>query len=233
MLESAIELIDRMPSLPEAIVVWDETWHPGVVGIVASRLVERYDRPAVLIGEGGRGSARTARGIHLYDAISDCAELLTKFGGHRAAAGLRIPFRNVEAFAAALASRIGQDPEFATHFEATLVYDDELAPGDVDDSCFRDIQQLEPFGNGNPEPLFRMTNVRVRTTRVVGGEHLKMRLHEGRFGGLDAIAFKRGELEPDLKERPINLACTWRRTSTPAWEPGAPHSRFRGVDDVI
>jgi single-stranded-DNA-specific exonuclease len=207
-LESAIARIDGMASLPHAIVLADETWHPGVVGIVASKLVERYDRPTVLIGEGGRGSARSARNVHLYDAISDCADHLTKFGGHRAAAGLRIAFKNVELFARALADRVEIDPDFKNQFEATLIYDDELHPADVDDSCFKEIQQLEPFGNGNPEPLFRMTNVRVKNARMVGGEHLKMRLEEGRFGGLEAIAFKRGDVPPDsVKGRPIDLAC--------------------------
>lgn len=209
---SAVTRVEEMASLPDAIVLADETWHPGVVGIVASKLVERFDRPTVLIGEGGRGSARTARGVHLYDAIAGCAEHLTKFGGHRAAAGLRIPFSNVEPFAEALALRVAADPEFATQWESTLFYDDEISPADVDEHCYREVQQLEPFGNGNPEPLFRMPNVRVRTTRVVGGEHLKMRLQEGRFGGLEAIAFKLGELEEQLPPgREIDLACYLER----------------------
>ena len=206
--EQAVKRVDDMPSLPEAIVLSDEEWHPGVVGIVASRLVERYDRPTVLIGEGGRGSARTARGVHLYDAIRDCADHLTKFGGHRAAAGLRIPFSNIDPFADALRARVADDPEFATAWESTLTYDDDLDPREVDDSCFSEIQAMEPFGNGNPEPLFRMANLHVKRARVVGGEHLKMRFQEGRFGGLEAIAFKKGEMEPNLSPgREIEMAC--------------------------
>jgi single-stranded-DNA-specific exonuclease len=204
---SAVALVDGMASLPDAIVLSDEGWHPGVVGIVASKLVERYDRPAVLIGEGGRGSARTARGVHLYDAIHDCAGYLTKFGGHQAAAGLRIPFANVEPFAQDLARRVGADPGFAAHACSTLHYDDELHPRDVDESCYEEIRQLEPFGNGNPEPLFRMTNVHLKNTRVVGGEHLKMRLAEGRFGGLEAIAFKQSQEDWIAPGRSIDLAC--------------------------
>ena len=88
--KAAVAIVDEMKALPSALVLANEEWHPGVVGIVATKLVERYDRATVLIGEGGRGSARTARGLHLYDALADVSHHLTKFGGHRAAAGLRI-----------------------------------------------------------------------------------------------------------------------------------------------
>lgn len=197
--------VDKLATLPEALVLADPAWHPGVVGIVCSRLVERYDRPAVLIGEGGRGSARTARGLHLYDALADCADYLLKFGGHRAAAGLRIPYARVEAFREAFLARVRQDPNYGGETEALLVYDDDLAAADIDDRCYRDIAQLEPFGNGNPEPLFRVPQVRVRQAKVVGEDHLKLRLQEH---DLQAIAFKRGDMQATLPPgRPLELAC--------------------------
>jgi single-stranded-DNA-specific exonuclease len=192
--KSAVAIVDAMETLPHALVLADSEWHPGVVGIVATKLVERYDRATVLIGEGGRGSARTARGIHLYNALNDVSEHLTKFGGHRAAAGLRIAFDRIEAFRSALCTRIEHDERAGLTEESMISFEDELDPDDVDRPFFDALRALEPYGNGNPEPLFRLSNVRVKGATVVGGQHLKMRLFEGRFGGLKAIAFKKGEL---------------------------------------
>ena len=194
----AVRRVDQMTTLPDAIVLDDAEWHPGVVGIVCSKLVERYDRPAILVGEGGRGSARTARGLHLYNALNDCSSLLSKFGGHRAAAGFRIPSSNIEAFRAAFVSRVSGDPDWGQATESTLIYDDDLSPEEIDRDCFFAIRQLEPFGTGNPQPLFRVPSARIKRAARVGNDHLKLRLQEGRFGGLEAIAFKRGELCAEL-----------------------------------
>ncbi|MCB9649305.1 MAG: single-stranded-DNA-specific exonuclease RecJ [Deltaproteobacteria bacterium] len=204
----ACELVESQASLPDAIVLANERWHPGVVGIVCSKLVERFDRPAVLIGEGGRGSARSARGLHLYDALVDCAEHLTKFGGHRAAAGMRIPFAHVDAFRAAFLTRVKADPDFGAVTESTLMYDGDIAPEDVNEGWYRELMRLEPFGLGNPEPLFRLRGVRLRSLRVVGVDHLKLRLQEGRFGGLSCIAFKMGEKAESLAPgAPVEMAA--------------------------
>jgi single-stranded-DNA-specific exonuclease len=205
---AAVAIVDPMKQLPDALVLADEEWHPGVVGIVATKLVERYDRPTVLIGEGGRGSARTARGIHLYNMLADVSEHLTKFGGHRAAAGLRIARERIEPFRADLCARIAKEIASGLTEESILHYDDDLEPESVDLSFYAELARLEPFGNGNPEPLFRIANVRVRGTRVVGGQHLKLRLVEGRLGGLKAIAFRKGELLDALYPgRAIDLTC--------------------------
>lgn len=204
----ACELVEGLPALPDAIVYANPKWHPGVVGIVCSKLVERFDRPAILIGEGGRGSARTARGLHLYDAINDCSHLLTKFGGHRAAAGMRIPFANVDAFKAAFLERVRADEDYGAATEATLYYDDEIGPEDVDDRWFTELAKLEPYGNGNPEPLFRLKGVRVRHHKIVGVDHLKLRLQEGRLGGISCIAFKMAEHAESLSPgAPIELTA--------------------------
>lgn len=192
--KEAVSMVDAMPALPNALVLAHPEWHPGVVGIVASKLVERYDRATVLIGEGGRGSARTARGIHLYDALADVAHHLTKFGGHRAAAGLRIAFDKIDIFRADFIARVEEAERIGATEEAVLIYDDEIQADDVDDEFYGELRRLEPFGNGNPEPLFRVRSCRVRTSQVVGGAHLKLRLQEGKRGGLKAIAFRRGEM---------------------------------------
>jgi single-stranded-DNA-specific exonuclease len=206
--KEAVAMVDEMSSLPPALVLAHPEWHPGVVGIVASKLVERYDRAAVLIGEGGRGSARTARGIHLYDALAAVASHLTKFGGHRAAAGLRIAFDKVDQFRADFVAQIEAAALAGDTEEAVLVYDAELDPADVDDLFYDELKRLEPFGNGNPEPLFRVQNCRVRTAQIVGGSHLKLRLQEGKRGGLKAIAFKKGELyEAMFPGREVDLTA--------------------------
>ncbi len=194
----AIAQIEAMKSLPEALVLVDETWHPGVVGIVASKLVDLYERPTILIGEGGRGSARTARGVHLYNAMANCAEYLNKFGGHRAAAGMRIAFSKVDAFREAFLKQVEEGID--DDYQPTLLYDDELRPEEIDDQCFNEIHRLEPFGNGNPMPLFKVGGMRVKNARVVGGEHLKLRFWEGRHGGLQAIFFKKGALKESLDQ---------------------------------
>lgn len=205
---AAVEIVDGWSDLPHAIVLADETWHPGVVGIVCSKLVERYDRPALLVGEGGRGSARTAKGVHLYNAINDCSSFLTKFGGHRAAAGFRMPHKNVPEFRDALIARVSKDPDYGKQTESTLVYDDDLSAEEIDFSFHNELRRLEPFGLGNPEPLFRVPNVKVRHSRLLKGDHLKFRIEEGRFGGLNAIAFKRGDLyESMVPGRTLDLAC--------------------------
>lgn len=189
----ACKIVEDLPALPDIIVYANEKWHPGVVGIVCSKLVERFDRPAVLIGEGGRGSARTARGLHLYDALNDCSSFLTKFGGHQAAAGMRIPFSNVDDFRTALLARVQADEDYGTATESTLRYDDEIGPEVVNDEWFSELKKLEPFGNGNSEPAFRLKGIRVGSFRVVGKDHLKMKLQEGARGGLSCIAFKMAE----------------------------------------
>lgn len=203
----ACQIVEDGPGLPDAIVLANPKWHPGVVGIVCSKLVERFDRPTILIGEGGRGSARTARGLHLYDAINDCASWLTKFGGHRAAAGMRIPSANVESFRSAFLTRVKADPDFGAVTESTLTYDDEIGPEEIVPGWYEELALLGPFGNGNPEPLFRLNAVRVRTHKIVGVDHLKLRLEQGRYGGLECIAFKMADHAENLRPgAPIDLA---------------------------
>lgn len=197
--QQAVRLVDAMPSLPPVLVLADEQWHPGVVGICASKLVERYERPTILVGEGGRGSGRTAQGVHLYNAMRDASSHLTKFGGHQAAAGLRIPWSEIDAFRRSMEEAVLRlRPE--DRVEPVLNYDDELSTADIDEALFAELDRLAPFGNGNPEPLFRAQGVAVKRARVVGKSHLKFRVPKGSADSLDAIAFKRAELLSEVEQ---------------------------------
>jgi len=178
-----------------AYVVWGEGWHEGVIGIVASRLVERFGRPVVLIaGEGERwkGSGRSVPSFDLHAGLSACAAHLERFGGHRAAAGLTIRPEELEAFAAA----------FALHADAELDEDD-LAPVTPIDAVVpadaltldlaRELERLAPFGLGNPDVTLLVAGCEAVGASTVGeGKHLRFRVRQnGRDAGT-AIAFGLG-----------------------------------------
>ncbi len=173
------------------LVLARDGWHAGVIGIVASRVVERFHRPAVLValGEGaGKGSGRSIEGFHLYDALAACGEHLARFGGHRHAAGITVERERLPAFREA----------FEAHAGARLT-DEDLVPRcridgwvgerDVTDRAAEDLARLGPFGAGHPEPVFALRGAAARA-RTVGanGAHLKLAL-----GKLDAIGFGMGD----------------------------------------
>lgn len=173
------------------VVLASEGWHPGVIGIVASRVVEEIHRPTVLValGDGeGKGSGRSIPGFHLYEAMLACAPYLTRFGGHRAAAGCSLDparlddFR--EAFDVEARSRLLPDqlvPEVRIDLEVTL--------GEVDSELYRLMKHAAPFGIGNPTPVFASRGVGVHgSPRIVGDRHLRMTLAAGPHR-LEAIGF--------------------------------------------
>ena len=194
----AVALVDAWP--PEkrsrrAYVVWGEGWHEGVIGIVASRLVERFGRPIVVIaGEGERwkGSGRSVPSFDLHAGLAACADQLERFGGHRAAAGLTIHGDRLEAFAEA----------FAAHADVELI-DEDLAPVTRIDAIVpaaaltlelaREIEQLAPFGLGNPDVTLLVAGCEAVGASTVGeGKHLRFRVRQhGRDAG-SAIAFGLG-----------------------------------------
>jgi single-stranded-DNA-specific exonuclease len=167
-----------------ALVVGKDGWHPGVVGIVAGRLAEWYHRPAIVValnGEVGQGSARSVPGFNLVEALRACARGLTAFGGHAAAAGLKLPAAEFPAFAR----------RFDEHCRASLteeqrrkelVLDAEVLLGELTIPVVEAIDRLEPYGVGNPRPLLLAERVRVvGQPRVVGAKdnHLQLRLAQG------------------------------------------------------
>jgi single-stranded-DNA-specific exonuclease len=167
-----------------AIVLASDRWHPGVVGIVASKLVEEYGRPTVLIGlEGdtGKGSGRSIAAFHLYNALVDCQECLVGFGGHEHAAGLRIHREQVPLFEEAL-NRVAREQLTEAACMPSLPIDAEVRLQEIDDTLLEFIARLEPFGEGNPQPVVLARGVEVvGVPTLVGRErqHLRLTLRQG------------------------------------------------------
>ena len=187
-----------------ALVLASEEWHPGVIGIVASKLVDRYARPVVMIaleGDQGRGSARGTEQVHLYQALLACADTLKGFGGHRAAAGLSIARDRVDEFRAAFLGVVKESIAMQPT-EKKIYVDGEVQPSEFDQQLVEQLGVLAPHGLGNPEPLFIARNLTVKSSRTVGRDppyHLKMALAEG-TQTWDAIGFGMGERSKDVIE---------------------------------
>lgn len=185
------------PDADFAVVLASEGWHPGVIGIVASRVAERIHRPTVLValeGERGRGSARSIPGFDLHDAIAACADHLTRFGGHRQAAGLEVERARLGAFREAFREEAARRLAGA-ELRPVLSADLELPLDAVTEDLHRVLEYVGPFGIGNPRPTFVVRDAGVRGARVVGDDHLKLRL--GRDGvELEAIGFGLAERIP-------------------------------------
>ena len=163
-----------------SLVLSAEDWHEGVLGIVASRLVNNYFRPVIVISTKngvGKGSARSIPGFDLYEGLSACSDDLVHFGGHSMAAGMKIELKNIERFKTnfdnTVASRIKP-----ADFIPKLSIDCELGFDDITDSLVDEIESLAPFGNGNPEPLFITKNVEVFSSKIVGKNHRSMLLKQ-------------------------------------------------------
>jgi single-stranded-DNA-specific exonuclease len=197
MIDEAVGLVEAGGGVAErkSIVLASPAFHPGVVGIVASRLVERYYRPTILIaaesGGVGRGSGRSIAGLNLYEALGACREQLVRFGGHRMAAGLSIQLDQVPAFSACFEAAVAARTQ-AHDFVPQVKVDAELTLRAVDARFLADLERLEPYGVGNPEPVFLARAARVRDRKIVGESHLKLLLEQdGRV--LPAIGFGMGD----------------------------------------
>ena len=182
-----------------SIVLADSRWHPGVIGIVASRLVERYHRPAVLIAlENGRGkgSARSIAGFHLYQSLERCRRHLVGFGGHAFAAGLSIAENEVEVFAAAF-EEVARECLSEEDLQPRVLHDGEILLEELSESAVRQLAELAPFGAGNPEPSFLARGGWAQQVQPVGGKHLRFTLRQGGYS-LPCIAFGMAERQQDL-----------------------------------
>ncbi len=213
-LEQALDLMDDYDAgRDRGVVLARSGWHPGVIGIVASRVVERIHRPAVLIAipeEGGmaRGSARSISGFDLLDAVRACGEHLERFGGHRAAAGFDIRPERIDAFRTAFRraalERLPDPPV------PELRIDVEMPLAEVTSDLVRYLAHAGPFGVGNPTPVFAFRGVQAESVRTVGseGSHLKLRLVDS-GSSLDAIGFRMEESHGALARsgEPLDVAA--------------------------
>jgi len=157
-LEEAEEIINRQVNFKDqkVIVIAKDDWHQGVLGIVASKLADRFYRPAIVISlkdDLCKGSARSIRNFHLFDALMDCRELLDSFGGHAHAAGLLITKDNIDEFRKHI-NRLAHDRLSIEDLIPGVDVDAELALSDLSVGTARELEKLEPFGMANPEPLF-------------------------------------------------------------------------------
>ncbi len=179
----AIDLLKKRGAPQSALVVWDETFHTGVIGIVAQRLVEAYYRPAAVMGQDTegvfKGSVRGIKGFNVVEALGAVSEHLIKYGGHEGAGGFAVEEKKLhrfsEAFVAECAKRLK-----TIETEPVAEADTEVDLPDIDVSLVEELKQLAPFGMGNPQPLVLLKDLRVVDVRDIKGAHLKATLTDGK-----------------------------------------------------
>lgn len=207
--EEAVAMMDKQSGFEDrrSIVLSSPNWHQGVVGIVASRMVERYYRPTILVAERedgtGKGSGRSISGFHLLEALHACGGYLQRYGGHRAAAGVTVPLENMAAFAAAFEQAATvqlADQELIPQ----LLLDAELEPRELTLQLVAELQSLGPFGMGNPTPVLLLKAMQVLDVRTFGQGNVNLRFQK------DGVQFRAvgwgmaGRGVPAL----VDLACT-------------------------
>lgn len=206
-----------------AIVLAGVGWPTGVVGIVAAKLVDKYQRPAFVIGVDpvnglGRGSARTVPGVNLYKALNEAAQqpgILGRYGGHAAAAGFTIQRENIEALAEALGTVCAKLAEGSGPTPTGREVDAEVRLADVDERLATELAGLGPFGQQNPAPVLVTRNAKVTAVRRVGNDkHLKLTLEDDRGTSRGAIGFHLGDRDVEMGAR-LDLAfvptvSTWQ-----------------------
>lgn len=206
-----------------AFVLSSQEWHPGVIGIVASRIVDAYYRPAALIAvkDGvGKGSARSIPGFDLYKGLAQCSDLLLGFGGHKYAAGLTVAEEQIPRLRKRL-STVVMDQMKSDGFVRTLTIDAPVSFDDLSFERMHDIERLAPYGQGNPEPRFGTKGLEVVSLRPVGSNrHVKLRLRQGDTLSFDAIAYGKADALMDRLRTGSRVAAvfspkfnTWNGTT--------------------
>lgn len=193
---AAVESDPSLPSL-SAIVLADSGWHPGVLGIVASKIAQRYHRPTVLLqieGDEARGSLRSTNGFPLVDALSGLSPLLTRYGGHMQAAGIALPAGNLPAFREGF-DRAAREYAAGRDTVPRLEIDAPVRFGEISPGFMEELDRLRPFGMGNEEPVLLARDVHVKRHSLFGGEirHLRAEL-SGDTRSFEAVAFHRSKL---------------------------------------
>jgi single-stranded-DNA-specific exonuclease len=212
--EQALAMLDGDPSQfnRKTTVVYDENWHKGVIGIVASRLTERYYRPTVVLTKSNghaAGSARSVIGFDLYEALSSCSDLLEQFGGHKYAAGLTMKPENIPAFQQRFEEVVSQTiPEELLVQEIRI--DATIDLSQINGKLFRILNQFAPFGPQNLAPVFLSTGVLLQgNASIVGNNHLKLCIYQKGSPVFECIGFNLGEFMPEIqKGEPFDICYT-------------------------
>jgi single-stranded-DNA-specific exonuclease len=195
-LSEAVELIESNNEFrhKKSIVLYNNDWHPGVIGIVASRLVELYYRPTILIsltGHKGRGSGRGISGLNLVKTLDKCRDFLIGYGGHKYAAGITIQEENISSFAEAFEKVVSSSLK-EDDLQPELKIDCKVRMNDITEELCNELDLLQPFGVSNPEPNLLLNNARIIDRRIAGNNHLMLKLTDGK-NLFDAVAFGMGE----------------------------------------
>jgi single-stranded-DNA-specific exonuclease len=211
--QEALAVIENDPffSRKKSTVLYNSSWHKGVIGIVASRLTDKYYRPTIILTESNglaTGSARSVKDFDIYNAIESCSDLLEQFGGHMYAAGLTLKLENIDHFKERFEAIVSETIE-ERMLTQEIEIDAVLKLSEITPSFFNVLRQFSPFGPGNMSPVFRTENVRdTGHSKIVGNNHLKLNLAEDettRFG-FDGIGFQMGHFYPFISRRiPFDL----------------------------
>jgi single-stranded-DNA-specific exonuclease len=206
--DEAERMIETQFVSDAGIVLFGESWHPGVVGIVAGRVTRKYHRPCVVLGNEGemaKGSGRSIDGVNLVEVLGTCCEHLTSWGGHPMAVGVALPKLHLDAFRARFADAV------RTHAggdiaEARLEISAWLMPEQITERLMDELDALHPFGQGNPEPVFAVSSVVLRNPpETFKEQHFRFHFEDGRGRRLHGVAWKMADRMPPLGT-PIDLA---------------------------
>jgi len=212
--QQALSMIEENVLLQQrkTTVLYHQQWHKGVVGIVASRLTEKYYRPTIVLAESNgmaTGSARSVKDFDIYEAIEACSELLEQFGGHKYAAGLTLKLENLEAFQQKFEQVVSE--RIQEHMlTPEIEIDAQIELDDITSRFFRVLKQFAPFGPGNMAPVFLTTNLTDKGyVRIVGSNHLKMDIVSAVKPGpvYPAIAFGQAHYFDEVLNRKNFSAC--------------------------
>lgn len=201
-LSACLNLIEQNTDEGTHVIVANgEGWHLGVVGIVASRILERFYRPVIVLAmdkDTARGSGRSIKGFDLYQALTRCGDFLSVFGGHKRAVGLTMSVDNISPFRRAINEYAAETLD-SSIFQPSLTIDSEVSPEELTMENVEDLQNLEPFGSGNPSPVFALNGATLLyDPRVVGKDHLKLVFNAGGYQ-LSAIGFSMASRIPELE----------------------------------
>lgn len=230
-LQAEAEVESRYREAP-GIVVHSADWHSGVVGIVASRLARKFHKPSLVLGSESdgilKGSGRSITGVNLVEILAECAELLEQWGGHPMAVGLTASESNIESFREAFtASLAAAYPDGLP--EPSIPIDADVDPVELTNGLLDEMEQLAPFGQGNPEPVFALRQVSIRNIGRLGKTHLRFQVERsGAAPPLDCVAWNMAENAPPVGVA-VDLAArfhwnTWRGERSPRltlidWQP--------------